>query len=110
MASAGTSKTVADLPPTAAEDARILREHMPELRRDYGVSSLALFGSYVRGEEQKGSDLDVLVDFSVTPNLLDLAAAERYMSGPIGVEVDLVTRPPLGRRIGQAILEEAVPL
>ena len=98
------------LPDKAAEYARILREHMPELQRDYGVSSLALFGSYVRGEEREGSDLDMLVDFSVTPSLLDLAAAERYMSGLIGVEVDLVTRPPVGRRIGRAILEEAVSL
>ena len=36
---------------------------MPELERDYGVASLALFGSYVRGEERENSDLDVLVDF-----------------------------------------------
>ena len=33
---------VADLPPKAAEFARILQEHMPELEREYGVASLAL--------------------------------------------------------------------
>ena len=58
------NKTETDLPPETTEYARILREHMPELERDYGVASLALFGSYVRGEQQEGSDLDVLVDFS----------------------------------------------
>ena len=53
------STTAADLPPKAAEFARILQEHMPELEREYGVASLALFGSYVRGEEREDSDLDV---------------------------------------------------
>ena len=54
----------ADLPPKAAEFARILQEYMPELEREYGVASLALFGSYVRGEEREDSDLDVLVDLN----------------------------------------------
>ena len=111
-AKAGSSvnKTTADMPPMAAEFARILREHMPELERDYGVASLALFGSYVRGEERDDSDLDVLVDFSRPIGLFGLVATERYMAEILGVRVDLVTRPALRRRIGRAILEEAVPL
>ena len=110
MVSSNMNKTATDLPPKAAEYARILREHMPELERDYGVASLALFGSYVRGEEQEGSDLDMLVDFSRPIGMFGLVATERYMSELVGVEVDLVTRPSLRRRIGRAILEEAVPL
>ena len=110
MVSSNMNKTATDLPPKAAEYARILREHMPELERDYGVASLALFGSYVRGEEQEGSDLDVLVDFSRPIGMFGFVATERYMSEILGVRVDLVTRPTLRRRIGRAILEEAVPL
>ena len=110
MVSSNMNKTATDLPRRAAEYARILREHMPDLERDYGVASLALFGSYVRGEEQEGSDLDVLVDFSRPIGMFGLVATERYMSEILGVRVDLVTRPTLRRRIGRAILEEAVPL
>ena len=110
MVSSNMNKTATDLPRRAAEYARILREHMPDLERDYGVASLALFGSYVRGEEQEGSDLDMLVDFSRPIGMFGLVATERYMSELVGVEVDLVTRPSLRRRIGRAILEEAVPL
>ena len=47
---------------------------MPELEREYGVVSLALFGSYVRGEEREDSDLDVLVGFNLIPSLLALRA------------------------------------
>ena len=98
------------LPDKAAEYARILREHMPELERDYGVASLALFGSYVRGEEQEGSDLDVLVDFSVTPSLLDLASLQRTLSGYVDRQIDLVPRAFLRRGIGAQVLREAVEI
>lgn len=100
--------TAADLPPKAAEFARILQEHMPELERDYGVASLALFGSYVRGEEREDSDLDVLVDFSTTPSLLDLASLQRNLGDYLHTSVDLVPKSCLRETISTQILREAV--
>ncbi len=47
-----------------------LREELPRLRREYAVRSLGLFGSYVRGEQRRGSDLDVLVEYSEVPGML----------------------------------------
>ena len=41
---------------------RILQRHLPELREKYRGRSLGMFGSYVRGEQRKRSDLDVLVE------------------------------------------------
>ena len=102
------STTTADLPPKAAEFARILREHMPELERDYGVASLALFGSYVRGEEIEGSDLDILVDFNLIPSLLDLASLQRNLSDHLRTPIDLVPRSSLRETISGRILREAV--
>ena len=40
---------------------KILRANLPELRERYAVKSLGVFGSYVRGEQKKNSDLDLLV-------------------------------------------------
>ncbi len=65
---------------------------MPELQEEYGVESLGIFGSYGRGEQGEGSDLDVLVEFSETPTLLDLAGLERHLSDLLGVEADLVPK------------------
>ncbi len=50
-----------DFPGKATEFASMLRLHLPEFQQRYGVASLGLFGSYVRGEERSDSDLDVLV-------------------------------------------------
>ena len=102
------STTAADLPPKAAEFARILQAHMPELERDYGVASLALFGSYVRGEEREDSDLDVLVDFRVTPSLLDLASLQRNLCDYLDTPIDLVPKTGLRETLGVRILQEAV--
>lgn len=41
-----------------------LRSLKPLLQEKYGVSELALFGSYSRNEQTTESDIDILVDFS----------------------------------------------
>ncbi len=51
---------------------RILREHREDLRREYGITSLALFGSVARNEAADTSDVDVLVDFEDGVSLFDL--------------------------------------
>jgi predicted nucleotidyltransferase len=88
-----------------------LREHLPELRERYAVRSLGVFGSYVRGEQREGSDLDVLVEFADrSPSLVGFIALENYLSDLLGVKVDLVERSSLKPTIGQSILREVVPL
>ena len=105
------STTATDLPPKAAELARILQAHKPELERDYGVTSLALFGSYVRGEEREDSDLDVLVDINRPMGMIAFTALADYLSLIVGTKVDLTTtRSASEYRSGRHILQEAVLL
>lgn len=86
----------------------ILRLHAPELRRQYGVKSLGVFGSYVREEQSEQSDLDVLVDFEEAPTLLELSALQRGLRELLGIKVDLVLKRTLKPAIGEVILSEAV--
>ena len=89
----------------------ILRKHLPELRKRYGVRTLGVFGSYVRGEQGRGSDLDVLVEFGDQPlTLLEFVALEQELCRLLGVKVDLVEKQALKPGIGRSILEEVVPL
>lgn len=90
---------------------RILRRHMPELRERYGVDSLGVFGSFVRGEAKRKSDLDVLVDFRGRGmTLFKFIEMENYLTGLLGVKVDLVMKSALKPTIGKRILEEVVML
>jgi len=86
----------------------VLRDHLLELQRRYGVASLGLFGSYVRGEEREDSDLDVLVEVNRTMGLFEFVALEWYLPELLGIKVDLVMKRGLKRRIGQSILKKVV--
>jgi predicted nucleotidyltransferase len=88
----------------------LLQEQLPVLAKRYGVSSLALFGSYVRHEDRPDSDLDILVTFSKTPSLLRFIELENYLSDLLGVKVDLVMPDTLKPQIGKKILQEVVPI
>ncbi len=89
-----------------------LRTRMPDLQTRYGVRSLSVFGSFVRGDQKRGSDLDVLVEFE--PNqkvtLLDFVRLENELSDLLGVKVDIVERAGLKPRIGRRVLQEAIPV
>jgi predicted nucleotidyltransferase len=60
------------------------------LAERYSVEKLEVFGSYVRDEQKKDSDLDVLVTFKEAPSLLTFIAIENYLSDLLGIKVDLV--------------------
>jgi len=94
-----------------AERAReILEQNLPFLRERYHVHSLGLFGSYVRHEQTKDSDLDILVTFSELPGLLQFVSLENHLSDLLGVQVDLVMRDALKPQLGQRILREVVTI
>jgi predicted nucleotidyltransferase len=89
---------------------RILRAHLPTLRERYAITSLGLFGSYVRGEQKKKSDLDLLVEFERAPSLFRYIELEDHLSDLVGIKVDLVMKKTLKPHIGRYILAEVVAL
>jgi|SRR6476661_6621014 len=87
-----------------------LRQLLPELAENYHVRSLEVFGSYVRGEQNAESDLDLLVTFDKAPGLFQFIEMENRLSEVLGVKVDLVMKSALKPRLEQRILHEAVPV
>lgn len=87
-----------------------LKKAMPSLIRDYKVRSVALFGSYIRAEQKKGSDLDVLVEFNKSPSLFTFIKLENYLSDQLEIKVDLVMKDALKPNIGKHILSEMMPI
>ena len=89
---------------------RSLSEQMPELQARYGVKSLGIFGSFVRGQQKKRSDVDLLVEFNdqAPVTLVSFVALERELGSLLGKKVDLVERNTLKPVIGKRILEEVI--
>lgn len=87
-----------------------LRKHLPELRERFGITYLGLFGSYVRGEQTKTSDVDILVEFDRPGTLLDFIHLQNDLQDLLGVQVDLVEKSGLKPAIRPHVLAEVVPV
>jgi len=77
--------------------------------REQGLSSLALFGSVVRGAARTDSDIDVLIE--VAPDarfsLIDLVSVKDFLEEHLGRKVDVVTKEGLHPAIRDRVLREA---
>jgi len=78
---------------------------IPTLRRQ-GVLRAALFGSMVRGDAKKKSDIDILVRFSRRKSLLDLVRLQFILEDKLGKKVDLLTYDSIDPLLKDIILKE----
>lgn len=70
---------------------------------------VGIFGSFARGDNKKGSDIDILVEFKEAPSLLTLIKLENDLSEILGVKVDLVTTGALkNKRIKNSIKKDLI--
>jgi predicted nucleotidyltransferase len=95
---------------TASEIKDIISTIKPVLRDKYAIDTLYLFGSHARGEQTDQSDIDLLVDFAATPDLLTFIEIEEYLSHRLHETIDLVPRRKLHPQLRNQILQEAIVL
>jgi uncharacterized protein len=84
---------------------RILEER--ERLSFFGVTSIGLFGSFVRGEQTPSSDIDILVEFIAEKHTFDNFMEVSFLLEEIlGRKVEVVTPEGLSPHIGPHILKE----
>ena len=88
----------------------ILKEHKAEVVQKYRVRKIGIFGSYVRGEQNKRSDIDILVEFDSRniPGLIKLCEMERYLQKLLKKKVDVVEKSGIRPELKKGILKEVV--
>jgi predicted nucleotidyltransferase len=87
-----------------------LEELKPMLKERFQVETIAVFGSYCRGEQVERSDLDILVTF-IEPNdvdLFDFIGLKQFLSRKLKMKVDLVMEKALKSRIRYKVHEEMI--
>ena len=87
---------------------RVLKEHEKELKEKYGVKTIGIFGSYVREEQEKQSDLDILVEFEKPVDFFEFLELEEHLENLLNVKVDLVLKRALKPGIAKTVLKEVV--
>ena len=85
-----------------------IKDELEYLREEYKVKEIGIFGSYVRGDVEKDSDLDILVTVDLSIDLLAFIELEHYLSEKLGIKVDLVMKDALKPYIGKQILKEVI--
>ena len=88
----------------------MIRMNQDVLAQRYGVRVVGLFGSYVRGEQWRRSDIDLLVDILRPVSLLELVGAELYLSEVLGVKVDLIPKRDVREELRETIFRETVAI
>ena len=68
-----------------------LRAHKPVLAERFGVSGMALFGSFARDQATESSDVDILVSFDFPATSKSYFGVQFYLEDLLGRKVDLVT-------------------
>lgn len=87
---------------------KLLQAHREQLRSEYGVRSLSLFGSVARDEAQASSDVDLLVEFDRPTGYFGLVRLQLTLQELLGCAVDVGTPGSLRPAMRQRIAEEAI--
>ena len=85
---------------------RIINESREQLRSEFGVVEIGIFGSVVHGTQDAESDIDILVEFERPVGFVRFIRLEKRLAELLGMPVDLVTNKALKPHIGKRILQE----
>lgn len=85
---------------------RLLKHSFQEIQK-FGVKRIGLFGSWVRREAGRGSDIDVLVEFS-QPSFDNYMELKFFLEALFGREVDVVLADSLKEQIKADVMREVV--
>ncbi len=92
---------------------QLLEEKRGEILRiasKHGAREVRVFGSVARGEADRESDIDFLVELETGRSLLDLGGLQMELESLLGRRVDVVTVRGLKARIRERVLREAIPV
>jgi hypothetical protein len=89
-----------------------------EIKRDviravvarHNASNARVFGSVVHGNDNEGSDLDILIDPTPKTSLMDVAKIQVELEALLGVKVDVLTPNALPEKFRLVVLAEALPV
>lgn len=86
---------------------RLINQNIEELKQRYPIKSIALYGSYARGEQDSSSDIDLLVDFT-QPIGMEIIDLTLDMEKILNSKVDIVTYNSIKNRLFKYIKDELV--
>lgn len=82
------------------------RQEINQVCQESGIKYLAIFGSQARGETRDKSDVDLLVEFTDTPGLIEFIRTKQKLEKVLSRKVDLVTKKGLSKYIAPYVTKD----
>ncbi len=76
--------------------------------KKYKPTMVGVFGSFARNEDNRMSDLDILIDFENNINLIELIGLEQELTELLGIKVDLVTLKSVNHNLKSYIEKDLI--
>lgn len=88
----------------------ILKKKIVSVLKENNVVRAGIFGSYARGEQKKGSDVDILIEIEKGRkfSLFDLVGLEEELKKKLKRKIDLLTYNSINHLLRERILNEEV--
>ena len=93
---------------TTEEIIELVRNLKKEIEHKYKAEIIGIFGSYARGEQREGSDVDILVKFHKGATLFDLVGLSIFLEEKLGIPVDVVSQNAVKNELKERIYQEVV--
>ena len=87
-----------------------IKEKAIPILKAAGIKRSSLFGSYVRGDQNEKSDIDILVEYPERTSLFDIGELKQNLEDVLGRPVDLVGFKTIKPRLKQHILLNQLPI
>ncbi len=84
-----------------------LKNNKQNLKSNFHLAKIGLFGSFARGEATNTSDIDIIVKFD-KPIGWDFIILKEYLEDILNREVDLVTEEAIKFQMKKGILKEVI--
>ena len=86
----------------------IIEQHRSELKRQFHVDKIGVFGSYARGTPKKRSDVDFLVTFDKDISLMELGGLYSFLQEIIGGHIDVVHKDNIRPEFRKNIIKDVL--
>ncbi|MBM4399045.1 MAG: nucleotidyltransferase domain-containing protein [Candidatus Cloacimonetes bacterium] len=77
---------------------------------EFGINRILVFGSYAKGTEKKGSDIDVIIDVNKSTSIYQFIGLKQDISKALNNKIDLFKTSNLEPIIKDKIMQEAIKI
>lgn len=89
---------------------KTLKLVQPEVKKKYKAEIKGVFGSHARGELHGSSDVDVLVNFQESADLIDFVGLSQFLEEKLKSKVDIVPQGDIRQELKESILKDTIYL